>query len=111
MLLLQFLDQRLEELLLSLHLLDLGLHFERDALLHAPLVHLITTYLRKELHVPHRSEQKTALVETITELRGAALLHGILGIILPGAEEFLYLICVAPLIDPSQDNLLIAIAL
>jgi len=51
MLLLKFLDQRFQELLLSLHLLDFSFYFESDPLLHAPFVHFVATDLGEQLHV------------------------------------------------------------
>ena len=56
-LLLELLDERLEELLLGLHLFHLCLHLSSDPLLHAPLVHFIATDLCKEFHMSHRSKQ------------------------------------------------------
>ena len=108
---LQLLDQSLQELLLRLHLFHLGLHFERYAFLHAPLVHLVATDLRKQLHVSNRAEQKTSLVEVVTELGRSFLLARLLSVLLPRAEQFPHLVSIAPLIDPSEDNLLIAISL
>ena len=108
---LQFLDQSLQELLLRLHLFHLGLHFERYAFLHAPLVHLIATDLGKELHVPDRAEQETTLVEVVTKLGRSFLLARLLRVFLPRAEQFPHFVSIAPLIDPSEDNLLIAISL
>ena len=67
MFLLKLLDQCLEELLLSLHLLNLGLHLKCDPLLHASLILSVATHLSKEFHVPHGAEEKTTLVELLTE--------------------------------------------
>ena len=108
---LQFLDQSLQELLLRLHLFHLGLHFERYAFLHAPLVHLVATDLGKELHVSDRAEQETTLVEVVTELGRSFLLARILRVLLPRAEQFPHFVSIAPLINPSEDNLFITISL
>ena len=68
MFLLKLLDQCLQELLLSLHLLDFGLHLDCDPLLHSPLVHFIAANLRKKLHMTHSSEHETTRIEFVTEL-------------------------------------------
>jgi len=85
-LLFKFLDERLQELLLCLHLFNFSLDFNRNSLLHSSLVHLVATDLSKQLHVAHRAEQETALVEIVTELSRAALFDTILSIIFPRPE-------------------------
>ena len=52
-LLLQLADERLQELLLGLHLHNLGLDLEGDPLLHPPFVHTVAADLCEELHVAH----------------------------------------------------------
>lgn len=52
-LLLQLADERLQELLLGLHLNHLGLDFQSDSLLHPPFVHSVAADLCEKLHVPH----------------------------------------------------------
>ena len=110
-LLFQLLDQCLQELLLCLHLLDLGLDFESDALFHTSLMHLISANLRKQLHVAHRSEKKTTLVELLAELLRALLLCDLSCVFLPVAEQFFNFLDRTPLVYPPVDDLLVSLPL
>lgn len=85
-LLFKLLDKCLQELLLCLHLFNFRFDFKRNSLLHSSLVHLVATDLSKQLHVAHRAEQETTLIEVITELSRAALFDAFLSIIFPRPE-------------------------
>lgn len=111
MLLFKLLDQRFQELLLRLHLLDFSFNLESNPLLHAPLVHFIATDLGKQLHVTQRPEKKTSLVEVLAELFTSLLLLNIGRVLFPLAEKLLCLVCVAPLVDPPHYDGLITITL
>ena len=111
MLLLQFLDKRLQELLLRLHLFDLSFDFESDPLLHAPLMHFVAANLCEQLHVAQGAEDQAALVEVLAEFLAALLFFDLLRVFFPAAEKLLRLVRIAPLVDPCHDNRFIAVTL
>lgn len=111
MFLFQLADEGLQELLLRLHLLNFSLHFQGDPFSHSSLVHTIAANLSKQFHVAHRSIQQTSLVETLTEIGCALLLHVVSGVLFPRTEELFDFVGIAPLVDPAQDDLLVAVSL
>ena len=74
-------------------------------------MHLVATDLGKQLHVPQRPEKETTLVKVLAKLFAALLLLGLLSVLFPAAEEFLGLVGVAPLVNPSHDDGFVAVTL
>lgn len=111
MLLLKLSDERLEELLLGLHFLHLGLDLHCDALLHPSLVHSIAMNLGKKLQVAKCAEHERAVLEALNELGFACLLLLLLLNISPMPEKLLDFVQIAPLFDGTLNNFVIAITL
>ena len=86
MLFFELFDQRLQELLLGLHLLHLRVHLNRNDLTHSSLMHLITADLSEQFESAHRALQQATLVEVLAELSTAFLFLDLLRVLLPGSE-------------------------
>ena len=110
-LLLKLSDERLEELLLGLHFLHLGLDLHCDALLHPSLVHFIAMNLDKKLQVAKCAEHERAVLEALNELGFTCLLLLLLLNISPMPEKLLDFVQIAPLFDGTLNNFVIAITL
>lgn len=92
MLLFKFLNERLKELLLCLHLFDFSLDLDSDTLLHPSLMHLVADNLSEELHVAQCTELETSLIEVLTELDTTVLFLDLHSILFPLAEQFLHFV-------------------
>jgi hypothetical protein len=104
----QFFNHGLKELAMSFLLVDSSMHLVFDLLLFAALLHLVASELRPEFEMSDRPHFKSTIVELATEF---------VSLLLPRQSEVLFLFlavpCFAdppdsPLVNPLQNNLLIA---
>ena len=111
MLLFEFLDESLEELLLVLKFLDLCFDLECDILLNLSFIHSVSSDLGVKLPMSDGSEDKTSLVEISAELFASLLISLTFRIFLPEAEQFLIASSDSPLFYPPVDNHIVAVSL
>ena len=97
--------------MLVLELLDLGFHFDCDVLLDFSFIHSVTRNLGVKLPMSDGSEDQPSLVEFVTEVFASLLVTLFLRILLPESEELLIASLASPLLDPSVNNLVVAVSL
>ena len=86
MFLFKLFDQGLQELLLSLQLLNFSLNLKSDILLNLSLIHLVTTHLRVKLPVPYGSKKKPSQIKCVAKVNTSLLVSLCLRVLLPETE-------------------------
>ena len=111
MLFFELTNESLQEFLLVFELINLGLHFNSDSLLHAAFVHAIARNLRKQFHVTHSAESKTLLIKGLAEILTTLLVSTLHSISLPNFEDLPDVVSVSPLVNPAVNNCVSAVSL